>query len=328
MVSRMKKFLEQVETVRSPFAPFYIIRLAMIRTGTEQSDGTQRSVAGKGVLEKIANDRMYGEAAERISNARASDLPEWPLVYAAPSDPTTVDPVTVLGDVRRQSHGCAAHNQISDAASAALIELWERRKVDLWWRGDVPIHPVPKRQLTAWALSNFVKKLRAGAVATRHTRFYVVGGKAPVHVAAALSFNDNAGEMAIGFAAGFDLIPTLKRAFEELLCVELEVVDLRAITQLGGSPAPGSNTEIAQRRQCQLARRFANLSEIADESFCVPTIERLSPMELIECSGLLGFPVHVGDITDQDIGLPVCRAFFQTEEHNRFFKTLNCAPPV
>lgn len=325
MVSRMKKYFEKVETIRSPFAPFYIIRLAKLQARPNRKE---QSVLGKGAFEKVANERLYGEAAERLSNMRASAMLEWPLLYTGPSDPIMVDPLMLLGETRRRSHGCAAHNQIADAAKAALIELWERRHVDLWWRGQIQIYPIPDRMIDLWALNEFAQKLRTGAVATRHTRFYVIESASPVTVVAALSFNDSAGDMAIGFAAGFDLIPTLKRAFEELLCVELEVVDLHAFKRTGATLVPSRNREIALRRQGELARRFDNPFLVQDVSFDSPTVERLSPVELIARFADLGLPVHVADITDQDIGLPVCRAFFQNREFNRLFENLNCAPPV
>lgn len=324
----MTRWLDKAVRLRSPYAPNFIVRAANFRPEVLADYPAVPNALGKGFSEEVARVRMWGEAAERISVRMASSESAWPALFSPPSEPQHINVSEVFPKAHPRSHGCAAHNQISQAATAALFELWERRLVSGWWQGDYGVQRVPAEAAEARALEAFTAFARTGAIVARTTEFYVIDGLSPVVVTLALSFDHQRSQMAVGFAAGSTLMTTLKRAFEELLVAELEVSDLHGGTLKGEAITPGSPRDTVAQRQKALRSRFETPSLANPFTALEPVPSATSVAELLSESEALGATVLVADMTSAEIGIPVCRAMFRTPEFNEFFSKADGVPPV
>jgi len=334
LVYRMSSSLCEIKEFRSPYAPSLIVLAAKLKAESTRIYQGALIVSGKGFTREEAETRLFGEAAETDALfMRSGDIKRaiidptgqretgflnvQDILCANPDDPD------YLG-----SSGCAAHNMFETAACIALNELIERRAILAWWQREIPAQRLAKEWLVEIGLGSWLRGYRKGAQVRRLTKFYQLGDGAPLQTVAAVSVSSEGGEIAIAYAAGATVLGAAKRAFLELLTVELETSDLQAAYQTGQLVEPGSNRALVALRQKALAISHADLFDDGVEITPDDGHKLTSLLGLIEACNAIGEPINLVDITRPEVGLPVCRAMYQDRALQPHFPGGNKLSPL
>ncbi len=273
-------------------------------------------VAGKGLSETDAMQRMLGEAAERDALLMRQGDADRPLMDAHGHSSGRICARRVLhcgapGDLG--STGCSAHTQMRQAILNAVCELIERQAVLRWWQGDIPARPLTRALGQCSDVSAYLDGARDGAPLVRRTWLFRLEQPGLVHVVAACSTAPDGDQTAVAFAAGPALVATAKRALLELLSVELETADLAFARQQGHEVARDSARGLIAARQQAFRSTHRHLLD-PDQDQARPDQVLPAALEQImaDCRAR-GQDILLADLTRSDIGLPTCRAFFKDD---------------
>lgn len=321
MVSHMRYHLTDSKRLTSPYAPQFWVYGGRIKKIGDKNFRPPIQVSGKGFRKGIALTRLYGETAERLSNALVEDGQNVRFWTPVDNKKTQIDPADLLGvQGLRTSIGCAAHTQRSAANTLAIAELWERRIAEQWWMGTRNAWRLSPETTEHLGLDEFIADGRLGAPVPRETLFLWLNEAPGLHVAAAVSYQENWQQPAIAFAADHSPLNAFRRAFEELLSIELETADLVAC-KLANEPIQKASpqarvaklqSEIQKRGQSEWSTLPA--VDIAALSIHAP----LDAVHLAHASAALDCPLGIFDISNADIGVPVARAAFLDAEQFPF----------
>ena len=322
MVSRILPVLSRGRQFTSPYAPRFLFLGAQVTGRYVKHLKYPLFVMGKGANPSIAQLRMCGEAVERVSINVEGANNVWRGHTLLRGETIEILPsVFFAAPYFIRSHGCACHNHVDAASTSAIAELWERRAVQDWWQGSCCLRILSQSHPQFEELSSYVSSARQGAVEMRETLFFLISGHRPVDVALALSRDRDGKQAALAFAAGTGSLSALfRRAFEELLSVELETADLHRARLDGDVVVPGSNRHLVQERQRVLHKRFSTeLQGVVPFEFDQVTATRQSSTEeLLRASEDAGAPIWLIDMTHKEIGVPTIRAVFERPDLNPF----------
>jgi ribosomal protein S12 methylthiotransferase accessory factor len=136
--------------------------------------------------------------------------------------PEAVVRIGAPGDLVADSNGCACGDTLEQATLAALLELIERDATGRWWYGT---RPAPTLDWRTLPLPEALRALLAQR--TRLTRFANISSDIAVPVVAAVSWEPDGQDVALGFAARRTREEAAAAALGELLQQEFSLEQAR-----------------------------------------------------------------------------------------------------
>ncbi len=324
MVSRMQRHLSGLRQFTNPYAPNHFIFGAQVVGDLVAHLENPLYVMGKGHNRTNAEIRLCGEAAERVSLLAPETNVRWRAHDPVSENYTDIIPRDFFGaGWKPRSHGCATHNLAKTANLLAIKELLERRTIQDWWEGNCELHLLDEKSSRFETFSQYVSEARTGALEHRETKFCELPNEHNIAVAAAISHDKDFDQIAIAFAAGANLPAVFRRAFEELITVELETSDLVRAHLDGDEIEKSSNRYLVRERQRVLKSRLtdelASCKTVTSEN--LQTRYYSSALELHHVLNERNQSVWLVDITHPKIGIPTTRAIFSRAEENPFLFT-------
>ncbi|MBA5779113.1 YcaO-like family protein [Stappia sp. F7233] len=208
--------------------------------------------------------------------------------------------------------GVAAGRNAQEAACHAILEWVERDAVALWWRGGRSPAAVPMEIFDGTGLAGRLGQYRDGLV-ERRTWFLDLTTDLDIPVAAALSVGRDGQGFAYGFAAATNLADACRNALDELLQIELadhlvaakqrergneglNETDRKHLERFSkiGSDWPGLQAAKMGTAECRRNEDSRDAKEVL--AYLAQRLEAH------------GHPVHLVDLTREDIAVPVIRA--------------------
>ena len=330
MVFRMAKRVLDLKKLASPYSPPLRVIVGRLYLEGKPANNDTMYVAGKGLSDNEALVRLYGEAAERSSTLYKSDDGIRILMDETGSRSGSIPATKILmGEeiTDLDSSGCATHNLMGLAIFNAVCELFERRAVYLWWYRSTSAKRLPETHPIIPELSKYVRAARTGALVHRETDFFLLTYDQLVHVVVARSASLDGTEVAIAFAANPNLQNAAKRAFLELLSVELETSDLQYARLTGTPYGRHSNRGLVAARQEALLTTHLDLFDVESSDGLELDFGEQNIGGMLSHSAAIGETILLADLTRLEISLPTCRAFFQDiDKQPRFPRGYELSP--
>ena len=237
--------------------------------------------------------------AVNLSNGRSVRIPQ-SLIYRDISGASN----SVVG-----SEGCAVGKDIEHARLNSILELIERDAYALWWFGGKPANPIKFFGKEEAEISHYTRKIRGDSVA-RKTLFLDITTDVPIATVTAISFDAAGKSLSFGFSSGGNLVSACKKAFLELVQMEIadELVVMR-VARNGGVAMTEKDEEIYERRCTLSLDKLSELDVLPESEFKKPSASEISTSEeLLSVLNQSGFDVIECELTNERNAIPSVKA--------------------